>query len=100
MKQPSVKATSAKNLEEKFDRGGEVLDYFDTRGAKVIHPSKSGSYVVKSETEKPMVVREGANEWAQRNETPSSKKKGEFMDVKSGGEKSKGVAKEPDKRRK
>jgi hypothetical protein len=39
-------------------------------------------------------------DWTKRNETPGSKKKGEFMDVKSGGKKFKGVAKEPDKRRK
>ncbi len=70
MKKPSVKATSAKNLEEKFDRGEEVLDYFDTRGAKVIHRSKSQSYVVKSGTEKPMVVREGANEWPAQQKAP------------------------------
>ena len=39
-------------------------------------------------------------DWTKRNETPGSKKKGEYMDVKSGGKKFKGVAKEPDKRRK
>lgn len=39
-------------------------------------------------------------DWTKRNETPGSKKKGEFMDVKSGGKPFKGVAKEPDKRRK
>ncbi|MGI8437983.1 MAG: hypothetical protein ACR2NX_13955 [Chthoniobacterales bacterium] len=55
---------------------------------------------LKAERKKPMVVREGANEWPQCNETASSKKKGEFMAVKSDGEKFKGVAKEPDKRRK
>lgn len=39
-------------------------------------------------------------DYTKRNETPGSKKKGEFMDVKSDGKKFKGVAKEPDKRRK
>ena len=34
-----------------------------------------------------------------RNETPGSKKKGQFMNVKSDGKPFKGVAKEPDKRR-
>ncbi|MGI9087353.1 MAG: hypothetical protein ACR2HH_06380 [Chthoniobacterales bacterium] len=34
-----------------------------------------------------------------RDETPGSKTKGEFMDVKSDGKKFKGVAKEPDRRR-
>jgi hypothetical protein len=38
-------------------------------------------------------------DWTKRDETPGSKTKGEFMDVKSGGQKFKGVAKEPDKRR-
>lgn len=40
------------------------------------------------------------NDWTKRNETPASKKKGEFMDVKNSGKPFKGVAKEPDKRRK
>ena len=39
-------------------------------------------------------------DYAKRNETAGTKKKGEFMDVKSDGKKFKGVAKEPDKRRK
>jgi hypothetical protein len=39
-------------------------------------------------------------DWTKRNETPGSKKKGEFMDVKSDGKKFKGIAREPDKRRK
>lgn len=39
-------------------------------------------------------------DYTKRDETPGSKHKGEFMDVKSGGQKIKGVAKEPDNRRK
>jgi hypothetical protein len=39
-------------------------------------------------------------DYTKRNETPGSKKKGEYMDVKSGGNPFKGVAKEKDKRRK
>lgn len=100
MKKPPAKATNAKDLEDKFDRGEEVLDYFDTRGAKVIHPSKSRGYAPKGEAEKPVVVREDANDWTKRDETPGSKSKGEFMDVRGGGKKFKGVAQEPDKRRK
>ena len=38
-------------------------------------------------------------DYAKRNETPGSPKKGEFMDNKEGGKPFKGVAKEPDKRR-
>ncbi|MEP6821247.1 MAG: hypothetical protein ABI946_02750 [Chthoniobacterales bacterium] len=39
-------------------------------------------------------------DWTKRDETPGSPKKGQFMDVKSDGKKFKGVAKEPDRRRK
>jgi hypothetical protein len=36
------KRTTAENLEEKFDRGEDVLDYFDGSKARVIRPqSKS-----------------------------------------------------------
>ena len=38
------KRTTAENLEQKFDRGEEVLDYFDLRKARVVDPqSKSGA---------------------------------------------------------
>lgn len=30
--------TTARNLEEKFDDGGDISDYFDFSKAKVIHP--------------------------------------------------------------
>ncbi len=40
------------------------------------------------------------SDYTKRNETPGSPSKGKYMDVKSGGEKLKGVAKEPDERRK
>jgi hypothetical protein len=39
-------------------------------------------------------------DWTKRNEDPKSKHEGEFMDNKQGGKPFKGVAKEPDKRRK
>lgn len=38
--------------------------------------------------------------WTKRNQDPGSSHEGEFMDQKKGGEPFKGVAKEPDKRRK
>jgi hypothetical protein len=38
-------------------------------------------------------------DWTKRNEDPDSSHDGEFMDVKSGGTKFKGVAQEPDHRR-
>jgi len=39
MKSSQGSKTTAQNLEEKFDRGGDVLDYFDfesTRGSSAI----------------------------------------------------------------
>ena len=42
MRKSQDKVTTAKNLEEKFDRGEDVLDYFDVSKARVIRPqSKS-----------------------------------------------------------
>jgi hypothetical protein len=38
MKKSQAEATTARSLEEKFDRGEEVLDYFDVRKARVIDP--------------------------------------------------------------
>jgi len=43
MKKSQGEATTAKNLEEKFDRGEDVLDYFDVREARVIDPQSKGS---------------------------------------------------------
>ena len=42
---PEIQPTTAKNLEEKFDRGEEVLGYFDVRKARVINPRSKGSVV-------------------------------------------------------
>lgn len=36
MPEPHASVTTAENLEQKFDSGGEVLDYFDLSSAKVI----------------------------------------------------------------
>ena len=38
MKKSHADTTTAKNLDEKFDRGENVLDYFDMRKARVIDP--------------------------------------------------------------
>jgi hypothetical protein len=38
--------------------------------------------------------------YTKRNQDPDSPNEGKYMDVKQGGEKFKGVAKEPDRRRK
>jgi hypothetical protein len=56
--------TTAENLEEKFDRGEDVLDYFDARKARVLDPeSKSGApekdlYRVNRNSKRPAVVPE------------------------------------------
>jgi hypothetical protein len=43
MRKSQDKQTTAENLEQKFDRGEEVLDYFDLRKARVITPSSKES---------------------------------------------------------
>ncbi len=65
MKKSRTDATTARNLEEKFDRGENVLDYFDVRKARIIDPqSKSSSaktkfaYPVKRNAKRTAVVRE------------------------------------------
>jgi len=126
MKKTPAEPTNADNLEAKFDRGEDVVDYFDPQQAKVILPRNRApaQYLVElpagTQTvvgERPGLYAGGAsrksalenrtqrrnprtNALTKRNETLGSKKKGEFMDVKRGGKKFKGVAKEPDKRRK
>jgi len=65
MKKSQGEPTIAKNLEEKFDRGDDVLDYFDVRKPRVIDPQSKGSaakakfaYPVKRNYKRPAVVRE------------------------------------------
>ena len=57
--------------------------------------SRKGAVTARTQSKNPVT-----KDWTKRNETPGSKKKGEFMDVKSDGKPFKGVAKEPDRRRK
>ena len=47
MKKTQANATTAKNLEGKFDRGEHVLDYFDVRKARVIRPRSSSGAKAK-----------------------------------------------------
>ena len=65
MKKSQAEPTTAKNLEDKFDRGEEVLDYFDVRKTRVINPQSKGSadtgkfaYPVERNFKRPTVVRE------------------------------------------
>jgi len=64
MKKSQDDATTAENLEEKFDRGEDVLDYFDVRKARVVEPQAKSSanrkfnYPAKRNSRRPAVVRE------------------------------------------
>jgi len=56
--------TTAENLEEKFDRGEEVLDYFDVSEARVIRPQSKSiaktkvGWAPKHNSQRRAVVRE------------------------------------------
>ena len=66
MKKSHADPTTATNLEEKFDRGESVLDYFDVRKARVVDPQvkrsvakgKFGYSVQRNSNRRPAVVRE------------------------------------------
>ena len=65
MKKSPAEPTTAKNLEQKFDQGEEVLDYFDVRKAQVVKPQArssmgkaKSSYEAKRDSECRAVVRE------------------------------------------
>jgi hypothetical protein len=65
MKKSQADQTTATNLEDKFDRGEEVLDYFEVTKARVINPRSKGSvvktkfaYPAKRNPKRPAAVRE------------------------------------------
>jgi len=64
MKKSQAKPSTARNLEEKFDRGEDVLDYFDLSKARVVHPQpknaagKKSAYSVKGDSRQRVMVRE------------------------------------------
>ena len=65
MKKSQANATTARNLEEKFDRGEIVLNYFDVRKPRIIDPQSKRSsaktkfpYPVKRNAKRDAVVRE------------------------------------------
>jgi hypothetical protein len=43
MKSSRDNKTTAQNLEERFDRGENVLDYFDLSKARVVHPQSKNA---------------------------------------------------------
>jgi hypothetical protein len=64
MKKSQDNQTTAKNLEEKFDRDEDVLDYFDVRKARLVDPQSNSNvkekfpYPVKRSSRRTAVVRE------------------------------------------
>jgi hypothetical protein len=73
MKKSQADATTARNLEEKFNQGEDVLDYFDVRKACVIDPQSKRStsktkfsYPVKRNSKRPSVVRENSERYRKK----------------------------------
>ena len=66
------KKTTADNLEDKFDRGEDVLDYFDLRKARVVDPQSKISdkekfaYPVKRNSVQCAVVREKSGSYRKK----------------------------------
>ena len=64
MKKSQTEPTTARNLQEKFDRGEDVLDYFDVSKARVIRPAADSrakpkpGYVTRRNSGRRAVVRE------------------------------------------
>jgi hypothetical protein len=65
MKKSQTEPTTVENFEEKFDRGEDVLDYFDVGKARVIKPQSKipgakpkSAYPVKPNPTRHPVVRE------------------------------------------
>jgi len=75
MKKSQANPTTARNLEDKFDRGEDVMDYCAVRKARVIDPqakelgSKSKfAYLVKRNSKRrPTVVREKSARYRKKN---------------------------------
>ena len=74
MKKSHAKPTTAQNLEGKFDRGEEVLDYFDVRKARVIKPQSTAS-VVKVKSTGPFSVKPNSGQRAVVRENSASYRK-------------------------
>ena len=73
MKKSQAEPTTAKNLEEKFDRGEDVLDYFDVRKARVIRPQSQEStakakltYSAKRNSHRRTAVREKSARYSKK----------------------------------
>ena len=73
MKKSQAEPTTAKNLEERFDRGEDVLDYFDARKARIIKPQSKGSsakakfaYPANSKSDRRAVVRDKSTRYGKK----------------------------------
>ena len=73
MKKSQADATTARNLEKKFNRGEDVLDYFDVRKACVIDPQSKRStsktkfsYPVKRNSKRQAIVREKSERYRKK----------------------------------
>ena len=67
------KRTTAENLEKKFDRGEDVLDYFDVRKARVMRPESKEStakakltYSAKRNSHRRAAVREKSARYSKK----------------------------------
>jgi hypothetical protein len=72
MKKSKANATTAKNLEDKFDQGENVLDYFDVSKARVVDPRSKKSvpskfrYRVKRVSKSAAVARERSAHYSKK----------------------------------
>ena len=72
MKKTQIEPTAAQNLEEKFDRGDDVLDYFDIGKARLIKPVRkadaksNATYSVKRNSDRRAVVREKSGQYPKK----------------------------------
>jgi hypothetical protein len=67
------KKTTAANLEEKFDRGEDVLDYFNVSKARVVRPGSKAAterkvaYRPKGNSQRRAVVREKSAQYRKKS---------------------------------
>ena len=72
MRKSQADQTTAKNLEDKFDRGEDVLDYFEVTRARVINPrskstTKTGvGWSAKRNAQRRAVVREKSTRYRKK----------------------------------
>lgn len=78
----------------------ESVMTFNVRSKFIMAKNTGKGYRKGSVDNRTQVENPKTDEFVKRNQDPNSEHEGEFMDVKEDGEKFKGVAEEPDKRRK